>query len=299
MLTAPPLYAIIPAEGVNILNFWQDFLRILDISMEKPELYGWFHLLSLGLTVAFTVFLCLWSKGRSHGQIRKMILVVTFVVMALELYKQINFSFSYEGGIVFDYQWYAFPFQFCSTPMYIGLLAGLTRKGKVHEAANAYLATYAIFAGICVMLYPSTVFIDTIGINIQTMVCHGTMISVGVCLLYSGYVKLEHKSILKAMAVFAICVALAATMNEVAHLTGLLERESFDMFYISPYGQPSLPVYSLVQAAVPFPLCLITYVCGFSLASYLILLAAMGIQALGRKIKGAKPVKQTSAQPAV
>ena len=210
-------------------------------------------------------------------------LTTAVLVTVLEVYKQINYSFSYGNGITFDYQWYAFPFQFCSTPMYIGLLAGFWKKGRVHHAACAYLATYAVFAGTCVMLYPSTVFIGTVGINIQTMVCHGSMIVIGVYLLYTGYVKAEHKTVLKALPVFAICVALAVIMNELAHRTGLLERETFDMFFISPYGTPSLPVYSLVQNVVPFPWCLMIYIVAFSLAAYIMLLIAMAVKQLEKK----------------
>ena len=258
----------------------ENILRILDASMPKPELYGWFHIVSLLMTGLVTFILCRYSKKL---QPRKVVLITAIIVSFLEIYKQINYSFSYTDGITFDYQWYAFPFQFCSTPMYIGLLAGLTRRGKIHDAANAYLATYAVFAGVCVMLYPATVFIGTIGINIQTMICHGSMIAVGVYLLYCGYVKIEHKTVLRAIPVFAICVAMACVMNETAYRTGLLERETFDMFFISPYGTPSLPVYSLVQGVVPFPWCLVIYIAAFTLAAYLMLLIAMGIKTLAKK----------------
>ena len=274
-------YVIIPpGKGGIILLFFENILRILNVKMPIPTLYGWFHILCLALTVAVTVALCRWGKKWNP---RRVVLITAVIVAVLEVYKQINFSFSYENGIQFDYQWYAFPFQFCSTPMYIGLLAGLTKKGKLHEAANAYLATYAVFAGVCVMLYPSTVFVDTIGINIQTMICHGSMIVIGVYLLYSGYVKVEHKTVLKAIPVFAICVAIACALNETAYRTGLLQRETFDMFFISPYGTPSLPVYSLVQGVVPFPWCLVIYVAAFTLAAYLMLLVALGAKSITKK----------------
>ena len=132
------------------------------------------------------------------------------------------------------------------------------------------------------MLYPVDVFIGTIGINIQTMVCHGSMITVGVFLLCGGYVKSEHKTILKAVPVFAAAVLVASVLNEVARLTGLLERETFNMFFISPHCEPSLPVYSSVQAIVPFPWCLVIYILAFSIASYVILLLEMGIVKLIR-----------------
>ena len=257
----------------------------MDTAMEVPGLYGWFHLLWLGLTAAFTVVLCLTHKKENAEHVRRVVLVTTLVVVALEIYKQINYSFGYTDGIKFDYQWYIFPFQFCSTPMYIGLLAGLTRKGKIHHAACAYLATYAMFAGICVMLYPSTVFIDTIGINIQTMICHGTMISIGVYLLYSGYVKIQWKTLLRAVIVFAVLVSMAAIMNEIAFRAGLLATEDFNMFFISPHSAPHLPVYSLVQGVVPFPVSLLIYIAGFTAAAGLILLAAKGIAVVSQRTR--------------
>lgn len=260
------------------MSFWENVLRILDWEMEKPEPYGWFHVLWLLLTVLATVGLCIRKKDESPQRVRNVVFGVAVAVLVLEIYKQINYTFGYGDGITVDYQWYAFPWQFCSTPMYVGLLAGIIRKGKVHESLCAFLATYSIFAGVCVMLYPVSVFIGTIGINIQTMICHGSMITVGVYLLYSGYVKLEHKTILKAIPVFASTVLIAMILNEAAHLSGLLETDTFNMFFISPYCDPSLPVYSTVQEMVAYPWCLIIYIAAFTAAAYLILLCAMGIR---------------------
>ena len=268
------------------MSFWENILRFLDLRMEQPVPYGWFHLVSFALSILAAVGLCLFGKKDSPERVRAVVLGVAIVVALLEIYKQINYSFSYENGIVFDYQWYIFPWQFCSTPMYIGLLAGLTKRGKFHDALCAYLATYAVFAGLSVMCYPTTVFTETIGINIQTMVCHGSMIFVGAYLFGSGHVKLEHKTILKALPVFAFAVLAAVVMNEIAYQAGLLETEDFNMFFVSPHSAPHLPVYSLVQGVVPFPWCLALYILGFTAAAYLMLLGAMGIS----KLAARKPV---------
>ena len=90
---------------------------------------------------------------------------------------------------------------------------------------------------------------------------------------------------MKAVPVFAVCVALAALMNELANMTGLLERETFNMFFISPHCAPSLPVYSAVQNAIPFPWCLAVYILAFTLAATIILLIAMGVCRLTEKKK--------------
>lgn len=265
------------------MDFFAKVLEIMDADMAVPQMYGVFHLSFFIASVILGIVLCKLVPKPDTRFIRKFLLIISVLVVVLEIYKQINYSFSYSDGISYDYQWYAFPFQFCSTPMYIGLLAGLSKKSKFHDALCTYLATFALFAGLCVMFYPADIYVDTIGINIQTSICHGSMISVGIFLLGTGYVKREHKTILKAIPVFACLVAAAAVMNEIAYFTGLLENETFNMFFISPHCDPSLPVYSLVQAVVPFPLCLIIYIVAFSLAAYIMVLIAMLIESVFKK----------------
>ena len=200
-----------------------------------------------------------------------------FVVHMELIYKQINYTFTYDGEkINADYQWYVFPFQFCSMPMYVGLIAAFSKKW-LHKASIAFLATYSIFAGICVMIYPNDILTTTLGINIQSLICHGSMISIGIFLLGSGYVKLEHKTMLYALPVFSTAIGIAMILNEVAVATKIIGDETFNMFFISPHFPPSLPVYSIVQEYVPFPFCVIIYIIAFSLASYVILLLAMAI----------------------
>ena len=260
---------------------WAKVLQILDTAMVTPESYGWFHIFFFVLSIVAGVALCFILKdGKKHAP--NVVLVTAVVVILLEVYKMINFGFTYEGEIDYNFPWGSFPFQFCSTPMYVGLAAGLLRKGRVHESLCAYLATYAVFAGLCVMIYPGDVFIDTIGINIQTMICHGSMLTIGIYLFGSGYVKTEHKTILKALPVFCTMVLIAVGLNEWGYRSGLVEEHFFNMFYFSPYEAPHLPVYSDVQRAlgVDNPLSFIIYVAVFTLAAYLILLIAMGIRAL-------------------
>ena len=259
---------------------WEKIWNVLEYRTATPKVGGWFHLSFWALSIAAGVLLCLWLKdGKKHAP--HVVVSTAVLVILLEVYKLYHFGLI-QGGGTFAFPWRYFPFQFCSTPMYVGFLTAFFPKGKVRDSLYAYLATFSVFAGAAVMIYPGDVFVETIGINIQTMICHGTMISVGAALFAGGHVKLEHKTILKALPVFAVCVAIACVMNELAHVTGLLARESFNMFYFSPYVAPSLPVYSLVQGVVPFPWSLIIYIAGFTAAAYLMLLIAKGIGSIKR-----------------
>lgn len=258
------------------MDIFADILAFLQAKMETPTSYGWFHLLCWGVVIGLSVLLCTKYRKCSGEVIRKVVFYTAVLTAVLEAYKQFVFSFHFgDNGVYFDFQWYSFPWQFCSSPMYVGLLTGIFRKGKVHDALFAYLATYSLFAGLCVMFYPNDVFISMIGINIQTMVWHGGMVVIGVWLLATQYVKLEHKTILKAACVFTAVILVAIIMNEVAWYTGITGGETFNMFYISRHYPGSLPVYSLVQEVVPYPWCLAIYIAAFTLAAHIVLMIAM------------------------
>lgn len=271
-------------------------LAFLDSSMPRPNMYGAFHLFFFILSVVLGVVLCIFCKKPNKKFIRRLLFWTSAAVIILEIYKQINYSFSYTDGIRYDYQWYAFPFQFCSTPMYIGLLASLIKNDKLHKSLCAYLATFALFAGLCVMFYPGDIYTQTIGINIQTSICHGSMITLGIYLLGSGYVKREHKTLLKAIPVFVSLVLIAVVMNEIAFLSGLTASETFNMFFISPHCDPSLPVYSLVQGVVPFPFCLVIYILAFSAAAYIMVLISMLIEKIFSKKSNRLPLEENEKE---
>lgn len=259
----------------------ETLLYILDWPMEKPALYGWYHLLWWVISFAAAWLLCYlhrYSKQPEH-YVCKVVFYTAVLVALFEMLHQINYNVIWaDGRLQLDIQWYAFPFQFCSTPMYIGLLTGVFKKGRMHNSLCAYLATYSVFAGLCVMIYPGDVFTETIIINVQTMICHSSMLTIGIFLYYTGHVKLMHQTFLQAVPVFAVCIAIAITLNEIAYRCGLIAAgHAFNMFFISPYCPPSLPVYSLIQNSVPYPYCLLIYILVFSLAAYLVLLAAMSL----------------------
>ena len=198
------------------MNFWVKLQQICETQMPRPEPYGWFHLLFFSLSILAGILLCVTHKKGDDKRVRRAVLVTAIVVILLEIFKMFVYHFYIEDGkLIFDFQWYVFPWQFCSMPMYVGLLTGIFKKGKIHDSLMAFLATYAVFAGLCVMFYPGDVFIGEIGINVQTMICHGSMLTMGIYLYASGYVKAEHKTILRAIPVFAVAVGMAVLMNEV------------------------------------------------------------------------------------
>lgn len=244
-------------------------IKFFEYNMAKPELYGWFHILSLVLTVLLIVILLKFRTNEKN--IRWILGITSIIVILLEVYKQLYFCIDINQNITFEYRWNLFPWQFCSTPMYIGLLASIVKNRKLHYRLCCYLCTYALMAGICVMIYPSSVFTENVLINIQTMVNHGTMVAIGVYLLLCDYVKCEKKTLLEAFKVFSVCITIAIILNEWAYYCGIVNEYPFNMFYISPYVKGELPVFGDIQAVVSYPVSLIVYIVGFTLGSGILL----------------------------
>jgi len=183
------------------MNFLEKIIASLDGTMTTPLAYGWFHLMFLAIMVVFTIVIVILFKNKNSKAIKIVVFSYAIVCLLLEVYKQLLFSYDANTGN-WSYQWYAFPFQLCSTPMYVALLASLLKKGKVQDSLYSYLATFSLIAGLAVMIMPGDVFISEIGINIQTMVHHGGQVFIGIFLLATKQVKLDFKTPLRALPTF-------------------------------------------------------------------------------------------------
>lgn len=266
------------------MQFWVQLHQFCKTPMTTPTLYGWFHMLFFALSIVAGILLCVTHKKGNDARVRRTVFVTGILVVLFEIYKLFCFNFNVvDNHLVFDFQWYVFPWQFCSTPMYVAVLTGIFRKGRIHRSLMSFLATYAIFAGLCIMLYPGDVFTHTMGINIQTMFCHGSMLTIGIYLYGSGYVKAEIKTLLRAIPVFAIALGIAVALNEIIFYTVDLGIDTFNMFYISRHFPGTLPLFSIIQNKVPFSAALLIYLFVFTLAAYLMIMLAKGIQKLARK----------------
>ena len=146
----------------------------------------------------------------------------------------------------------------------------------------AYIATFSMFAGFIVMLLPTSVFTTLISINIQTMVHHGLQVVFGVYMAAYNRKHLNKRFFAWSLIVFGAFASVAWVMNIIAYhklvvpgITG-----EFNMFYISPYMNNDLPVLSTVYTLVPYPVYLIVYIFGFTLAAVLVYAVEKGIVAL-------------------
>lgn len=260
------------------MNLLEKIIAALSATMKEPTPYGWFHLMMFSIMIAIAVIIAIAFRNSTDKQNRIILLVFACISLSLELYKQLVFSYDATNDS-WTYHWcYTFPFQFCSTPMYVAFIASLLKKGKVQDSLLSFLAVYGMPAGLLVMITVGDIFVDLIGINIQTMVHHGTQVVFGVYLFTSGRVKINWKTPLKALPVFVTLVAIALTLDIVIYKG--LGIDNFNMFFISPYFEPPIILFPLIYNNFPYPIFLLAYIFGFTLLAYITTLIAFGIKML-------------------
>lgn len=251
--------------------------------METPVPYGWFHILWIILTLGSIVFLYKKRNNYSEKQLKKVLLIYGVVAFGLELLKQIVWSFNYDPitkVVSWDYEWYAFPFQLCTTPIFVTLICGFLKKGKLRASLLSYMAFITILGSIATIIIPDSCFVSDILVNIHTMWLHCGSLVVSIYLLISSEVKLNIKNLISGIFAFLVFVGLADLLNIIVYNSGILNGESFNMFYISPYFTSALPVFDIIQENVSYPLYLLTYLCVLITGALIVYFTSLGIKEL-------------------
>ncbi len=264
------------------MNIFNALLDLFELKMQEPVAYApfgqsWFHYLSLLLVAVYTVILTIRFKKTDAQGVRKTLRNIGIALIIFEIYKQVVFT--YRGPGVWEFAWYAFPFQFCSTAMYAMLIVGLSKNKSVYDLGTSFLATFTLFAGLAVMFYPTTVFVDEIGINIQTMFYHGSMAAVGLSLVFSGKVSHQFSTLVKGMIPMTMVILIAILMN------GLFNRYmsdagTFNMFFINPAYESGLVILNDIQPLVSPIVFIFIYFFGISLVSLITFKLFVGITKL-------------------
>lgn len=258
--------------------------KFLTYEIEAPKIFGWFHIVSVSIITFLTTILCKKSKNNSERTERRIAFWTWIVLLVLETYKQIVYIFVLEEEIFsIDYGWHGFPFQLCSAPLYVLPLIAFLPSGKIREAFVSFFGTFVLFGGIVVCIYPGNVLVETLGINLHTMIWHGSQVFLGIYFnlrrFYSENPPKIKEYFLRAVPIFLAFVAVALILNVTVYkyLTANAMDDVFNMFFISPYFECVFPVLDLIQAHTPYPVFLFSYVFFISVFSFVIVYSELWI----------------------
>ena len=253
-------------------------------------MYGWFFFLWIGIMVLECVLLLPLAAKKNRKTTDRVVLVYGLIMLAAEIYKQIFFTV--EMG---EYPWNLFPWQFCSVPMFAAVIAPLLPAGKVKDAIYKFLAFFGLIAGIMTIMIPEGFYWDYITITCHSFFWHTSIVVLGLYLIiangYAKSVKRFFPEWLGSAAVYTVAICIALVLDTVWGLwlrNAVRTELTFNMFYISPFYNSSLPVFRDIQPLVPYPVFLLLYVLAFCIGAAAVWFGAYAV----RKLFGKRKAKE-------
>ena len=269
------------------MKWFEKIIYGLQFEMERPSSYGLFHLIWILLSIIMIIYFIKRKENDHEKSLKGILLIYGVGSLILEIIKQVIWSFNYNPTtniITWDYQWYAFPYQLCTTPIFVSIICLFLKKGKVRDSLLSYMAFVTILGSIATAIYPESCFVRTLLVDIHTMYLHFGSLVVSIYLLISKEVKINFKSFIKGYIIFLLFALSAEILNIIIYNSGILNGETFNMFYISPYFISSLPIFDIIQKNTPFILYLIIYLVSIFVGSYLVFIISKGISKIRRKV---------------
>lgn len=154
---------------------------------------------------------------------------------AWELYKQIFLYAFINGG---SYDWWYFPFQLCSLPMYLCLLLPFLKPGPAKQTIYTFMQDFHLLGGIAALLVPDGFRHIHWSLTLHGYVWHILLVLMGLAILVSGRAETGRRGFFRAVRLFLLCCLAATFINCLPPARGRA-----DMFYITPYQPSSQPVF--------------------------------------------------------
>ena len=119
-------------------------------TMPVPPLYGTAHLLIILIGGLLCLAALKMTVPLSEKEGKRLVAGTGFLLLFLEAYKQLFYYLVLNGR---KYDWWIFPFQLCSVPMYLCLLYPLMHRSH-RRTVDTFLGTFTLIGALCALAYP-------------------------------------------------------------------------------------------------------------------------------------------------
>ena len=198
----------------------------------------------------------------------RLLFLCGLLMLASEIWKQYTLTFTLGGG---SYNWWYFPFQLCSIPMYILLVYPWLRRPEIRRALLAFLMSYTLLGGIAVFADTSGLHYPYAPLTIHSYMWHIFLILLGIFCGMIYFYFFGNKNTLCAFAgstgLYLICCAAAEVFNLSFDRFGKI-----NMFYINPDYQMQQVVFHGLSLVIGNQPAILLYIAATVFGAFLLLL---------------------------
>ena len=196
--------------------------------MTPPAPYSLFHLFFVCSGLICVVFLSYYTAGRiKNDRIPRLLFLCGIVLAASECYKQLFLYYVVNDQ---TYNWWYFPFQLCSLPMYFCLVLPFVSAPGKKTVLYTFMQDFNLLGGIMALAEPSGLFHPYWVLTIHGLIWHLLLIYIGLVIAFSRCSDNTLRGFARTLPLFFFCCIVASVINRTAKPLG-----QADMFYISPY----------------------------------------------------------------
>ena len=224
-----------------------------------------------------SVFFAIWAAEKMTYHISKdkslWIMNLCGIILAFgELYKQLFLYVIVNHG---KYDWWYFPFQLCSTPMYLCLILPLIKKyPSIRQIICTYLQNFCLLGGIMALIEPSGLYHPYWSLTLHGLLWHVLLIFLGLFSGLSGMSGHGWREYSKTLVLFGVFCLIASGIN-------FATKVQADMFYISPYYPVTQIIFNEISLRYGIFIGIISYLFSICLGGFLLHLL-VGIYAAKR-----------------
>ncbi|MBE6122986.1 MAG: hypothetical protein E7190_09810 [Erysipelotrichaceae bacterium] len=233
------------------------------IMMHRPSLFSAAHFLLSAGSILAAYFAAKYSEKYGKDQCPAILARSAQVFLLAEIGKQIFLYFTVNHGL---FDWWYFPFQLCSVPMYL-LFRFESRSETVQEWICTFLGSYTMISALCALLYPENMLSEYVFLTLHSFLYHGWLVFVSLLCIRKHLCT--RKGFRGALILFLLLSGIAEIINAAGYHspwgTGIP-----DMFYISPFTSTLQPVFSAIEASMGRPAEIIIYLLTLSLCAFIL-----------------------------
>jgi len=194
-------------------------------------------------------------------KIDKIFFVTGIVMLTSEIWKQFCLTFIVNDGI---YDWWYFPFQLCSIPMYLLVCLPFVRHSKTRSIIYTFLMDYSLLCGIFVFFDTSGMMYPWLPLTIHSFLWHFLLIGLGIAAGLSGQADYTWQGFRRGSLIYAGGCVIATGLNVAIHSYGII-----NMFYINPYLDMTQSFFAALAAKIGNYPGILCYICTVLAGAYL------------------------------
>lgn len=208
------------------------FFESIAWSMEPFPAYGAFHILYTLIGFAVCSFAAWKLRGASDKAARWILFTIGLVLAVSEVFKQFFYFFAIKDNC---YSWDDFPFQLCSIPMYLCLIAPWLKPGKLQRGMYSFMVLYNLLGGAIAFAEPSGLLVNHWFSTIHSLVWHMLLVFIGLFICFSKRGGNRQSDYVGATWTFIALCGVAFLLN---CFVQLVLGEDMNMFFVGPGNSP-------------------------------------------------------------